>query len=159
MISLNLSGVTIASPFKEKVKFYLSKYDRVVHEIGVCNIILRYNKKISLGFNTDYYAILETFKEKDIRNVVICGTGGYAKTAELVCKDEGISYSIIGRSNWTDIPLESEENIFNATPVILNYPNVINASPETDTGRKLFVKQARYNFEIFSDGIKYPLQS
>lgn len=53
MISLGISGVTIARPFKERVKLYLSKYDKIVDEIGVCNLIIKYNKTMLLGFNTD----------------------------------------------------------------------------------------------------------
>lgn len=80
--ALNIKGLSVTIPHKEKIMDYLDEIDEVAKEIGAVNTVL--NKDgILKGYNTDWIGVLKAFEENgvEIRNkkVVIIGAGGASK--------------------------------------------------------------------------------
>lgn len=80
--ALNIKGVSVTIPHKEKIMEYLDEIDEIAKEIGAVNTIL--NKEGNLkGFNTDWIGVLKAFEENEVelkdKKVVILGAGGASK--------------------------------------------------------------------------------
>ncbi|PMP67077.1 MAG: shikimate dehydrogenase [Thermodesulfobacterium geofontis] len=80
--ALNIKGVSVTIPHKEKIIEYLDEIDEIAQEIGAVNTIL--NKEgILKGFNTDWIGVLKAFEENGVKlkdkKVVVIGAGGASK--------------------------------------------------------------------------------
>jgi shikimate 5-dehydrogenase len=157
---LGFKGFGISMPFKKEVLKYVDETDSIVDKIGAANTIVNTDGVLK-AYNTDYLAVKEVMLELGIeRKLVILGNGGFASAAKHACIDLNIDYKIIDRSNWGVI--DSLENcvIFNCTPVsgIKVSSNVlfIDARPITEIGMLISQKQARYQFELYTNK-KFPL--
>jgi len=80
--ALNIKGVSVTIPHKEKVMEYLEEIDEIAYEIGAVNTIVNENGVLK-GYNTDWIGVLKAFKEKGVdiqdKKVVIIGAGGASK--------------------------------------------------------------------------------
>lgn len=79
--SLNFSGCSLSMPFKEKLLKFVDKVDNNAKKIGSINTILNKKNKL-IGYNTDYYASKEIFKNQNISKnstILILGCGGVAR--------------------------------------------------------------------------------
>lgn len=83
-------AINVTIPYKEKVIPYLDAVSDIAKRIGAVNTIVRRGEKL-YGYNTDYYGMKRIFLEQHVcmkhQKVLILGTGGTSKTAEVVCQD------------------------------------------------------------------------
>jgi shikimate dehydrogenase len=80
--ALDLQGVNVTVPHKEKVIPFLDKVDEEAIFIGAVNTILN-SGGVLKGYNTDGRGFMESLKEADIsaegKNVLIIGAGGASR--------------------------------------------------------------------------------
>lgn len=80
--ALNLRGVNITVPHKEKVVPFLDKVDKEAAFIGAVNTILN-SDGILTGYNTDGRGFMESLSEADIqtdnKTILIIGAGGASR--------------------------------------------------------------------------------
>lgn len=139
---LNIKGVNVTVPHKEKVLEYLDEVSEEASKIGAVNTILNSGGRLT-GFNTDYYGFLKSITEFTGvagKKVFMLGAGGAARAIFFALMDNGVgslaiadldsgkseSFKTINycRSRLTVIPINNMEpalrdcDIFiNATPV------------------------------------------
>ena len=90
----DFAAINVTIPYKQTVIPYLDEVSPVAQRIGAVNTIVNRNGRL-YGYNTDYYG-MKALTEKagiDIRGkkVLILGTGGTSKTANVVAADMGAS--------------------------------------------------------------------
>jgi shikimate 5-dehydrogenase len=155
--ALKIKGCGISSPFKVQIIDFLHSADKIVEKTQSCNTVLNNNGEL-VGYNTDYVAVKSLFEDIKPQNIVLCGNGGYAKTVKCVCQDLNIDYQLITRANWNELDYVPEDTwIFNATPVILDRENAINASTSTISGKWLSLVQAAVQFKLYT-GLDLPVE-
>ncbi|TAL26487.1 MAG: shikimate dehydrogenase [Nitrospirae bacterium] len=80
--ALNLAGVNVTVPHKEKVIPFLDEVAREASFIGAVNTIVNKNEKLT-GYNTDGRGFMESLSEAHIsvnkKNVLILGAGGASR--------------------------------------------------------------------------------
>jgi len=89
---LNMVGVNITIPHKEKVLPHLDKISSEVKEIGAVNTVFNQKRKL-IGYNTDVHGFLSSLQEDlgfdpEGKSVFLLGAGGvaYAITYSLIKK-------------------------------------------------------------------------
>ena len=92
--ALNIKGVNITFPYKEKVIKFLDKVEESAHKIGAVNTIVN-NKGILIGYNTDVIGFKRSLQEDEEfvikkKKVVIFGAGGAARGVIYALLEEGI---------------------------------------------------------------------
>ena len=84
MVALNIAGLNVTIPLKEKVGQYLNEISDEASIVGSVNTIVNEGGKL-YGYNTDVYGIVETlnpYKEEINGNeVVVIGSGGASRAA------------------------------------------------------------------------------
>ena len=79
-------------PYKQTVIPYLSEISDVAQRIGAVNTIVNRGGRL-YGYNTDYYGMKALIEkagiDMDVKKVLILGTGGTSKTANVVAADMG----------------------------------------------------------------------
>ena len=80
--ALNLRGVNITVPHKEKVMPFLDRVDEEAAFIGAVNTIVNNGGSLE-GYNTDGRGFMQSLAESDIsvedKNILIIGAGGAAR--------------------------------------------------------------------------------
>ncbi len=94
---LGLEGMNVTAPFKTDIIPFLDEIDEISKQIGAVNTVIRKDGKL-LGFNTDYYGVVNTLKEVTNKNVVILGAGGAAKAVAYSLKEKVTRITIINRT-------------------------------------------------------------
>lgn len=94
--ALNLKGVNVTVPHKERVVEYLDELSEEVLKIGAANTILN-SEGILKGFNTDVKGFITSIKEEGVeiagRKVLLIGAGGAARAVAYgVLKEAGKVY-------------------------------------------------------------------
>ena len=91
--SLNIKGMNVTVPYKEKVIKYLVGYNEAVENIGACNMLVRKDNGY-YGYNTDASGLARAMKADGVellnKVVVILGAGGAARSSAYVCASEGV---------------------------------------------------------------------
>ena len=92
--ALNIKGVNITFPYKEKVIKFLDKVEESAHKIGAVNTIVN-NKGILIGYNTDIIGFKRSLQEDEEfvikkKKAVIFGAGGAARGVIYALLEEGI---------------------------------------------------------------------
>jgi len=108
--ALNIRGVNITFPYKEKVIEFLNEVEESARRIGAVNTIVN-NKGILTGYNTDVIGFKKSLQDNGKfvikeKKAVILGAGGAARAVIYALLEEGIEE--IGISNRT---LEKAEKI------------------------------------------------
>ena len=152
---LRFSGFAVSMPNKREIIAHLNEMDDVVKRTSSCNTVLISNGMLK-GFNTDYYSIYEYLSEIEHLNFLyVLGNGAYSRNVQVCCKDLKIKYEIITRENWEKIKDLEDSVIFNCTPVeniSFNPSNIfIDCNINSETGKKLALKQASMQFEIYTN--------
>ena len=92
----DFEAINVTIPYKETVIPYLDFVSNVAKRIGAVNTIVNKDGKL-YGYNTDYYGMKALIEKIGIdlkgKKVLILGTGGTSKTAQVVAKDLG-AYNI-----------------------------------------------------------------
>jgi shikimate dehydrogenase len=137
---LNLGGVNITIPHKEKVLAYLDQVDEGALQIGAVNTIVNRDGYL-FGYNTDASGFLASLRsvgfEPNGKRVVVMGAGGAARAAAVALVHEG------NRCQANEIMVTSDS--FGATqPDEVDAKQSMNLSPTpanscTETCCKTFV--------------------
>ncbi|MCK9160175.1 MAG: shikimate dehydrogenase [Bacteroidaceae bacterium] len=137
--NLNLCGLNVTIPYKEKVISYLDEIDTDARNIGAINVIkiTRQKGKIRLkGFNSDIIGFTKSIQPLLTplhKKALILGTGGASKAIFHGLKNLGVESTFVSRTHKADGILTYEELspeimkentvIVNCTPVGM-YPKV-----------------------------------
>lgn len=129
------AGINVTMPYKQTVIPYLDSVSDIARRIGAVNTIINKDGKLS-GYNTDYYGMKALIERVGLelsgKKVLILGTGGTAKTAQIVAQDMGACEILTVSRRKTDenityeeaVTLHSNANvIINTTPLGM-YPNL-----------------------------------
>ena len=92
--ALDIKGVNITFPFKEKVIKFLDELEETARRIGAVNTIVN-NKGILIGYNTDVIGFKRSLQEDEEfiikkKKAVIFGAGGAARGVIYALLEEGI---------------------------------------------------------------------
>jgi shikimate dehydrogenase len=92
--ALNIRGVNITFPYKEKVVKFLDEVEKSARRIGAVNTIVN-NKGILAGYNTDVIGFKKSLQEDGKfaikgKKAVILGAGGAARAVVYSILEEGI---------------------------------------------------------------------
>jgi shikimate dehydrogenase len=149
---LKFGGFALSMPLKISVYNYLDEYDESVINIGSCNTVIIKDGKLH-GYNTDWIGIYKFFENKNLKHVNIIGTGGFAKSIMYAFSKLNINFSIISRNDIPNIDIVENQYFINATPIeIVSTKNtIIDARPFTDTGKEIFLYQAKEQFKLYTE--------
>ena len=130
------AAINVTIPYKQTVIPYLDSISPIAQRIGAVNTIV--NKEGRLyGYNTDYYGMKALLERVGIdlegRKVLILGTGGTSKTAQVLAADQGVAEILIVSRRKTDEYITYKEAISDHSDaqVIINttpsgmYPNCV----------------------------------
>lgn len=103
--SLDMQGVNVSMPYKDKVIQYLDELSKEASEIGAVNTIVNNDGKL-VGYNTDGIGFVNSLYAKEIKlknkNIVLLGAGGASKAiVNQLCKEAVTSIAIFKQENET----------------------------------------------------------
>ena len=88
----DFAAINVTIPYKQTVIPYLDEVSDVAQRIGAVNTIVNRGGRL-YGYNTDYYGMKALIEKAGIdmdgKKVLILGTGGTSKTANVVAADMG----------------------------------------------------------------------
>ena len=88
----DFAAINVTIPYKQTVIPYLDEVSDVAQRIGAVNTIVNRDGRL-YGYNTDYYGMKALIEKAGIdmhgKKVLILGTGGTSKTANVVATDMG----------------------------------------------------------------------
>jgi shikimate dehydrogenase len=100
--ALNLGGVNLTIPHKERVLSYLDEVDEEARVIGAVNTVVNRDGYLC-GYNTDAPGFLASLKSVGFdakgKRVVVMGAGGAARAAVFALVHQGISHIYICNRN------------------------------------------------------------
>ncbi|MCS7151173.1 MAG: shikimate dehydrogenase [Endomicrobia bacterium] len=84
VLTLNIEGLNITIPYKEKVISYLHKVDKLAKHIGAVNTVVNKGGEL-IGYNTDIYGFTHSLSEVTLKgeDVLVIGCGGVSRA--IVC--------------------------------------------------------------------------
>jgi len=171
LTALNIAGVNITVPHKEKVLRYLDEISSDAKKIGAVNTVVNKNGKL-IGYNTDASGFLKSLKEHiepNGKQVVLLGCGGAGKSIAVSLasskikeiflydidleKSEKLSKKILSFDVKSQVvkTYEKLEDIVNSSDILINATTV--GMREKDTSpinlnwlnKKIFVFDVIYN--------------
>jgi len=99
--TIGVRGFSVTVPHKQRIMEYLDSADEGVRRIGACNTVLR-QRDGWYGTNTDLEGFLEPLKsllaEGRIRQALVIGAGGAARTVVYALRQQGIEVTIVNRT-------------------------------------------------------------
>ncbi len=97
--SIDLAGIAVTAPFKEKVIPYLDALDKKAIDAGAVNTIIQKNRKL-IGYNTDHRAFLDELEEHAglSKRIVVLGDGGVASAVCFALHEERKAFAISSRN-------------------------------------------------------------
>ncbi|MDG1476397.1 MAG: shikimate dehydrogenase [Vicingaceae bacterium] len=126
--SINIKGLNVTIPYKEKVLPFLNDIDPVAKEIGAVNTIKITDNKLK-GYNTDYYGFkksLKPFLDINHERALIFGTGGASKTVKYVLNELNIDCLLVSRNPKNDDEISYDDvNEY----VIKHHQIIVNTTP------------------------------
>ena len=130
----DFAAINVTIPYKQTVIPYLDSISPIVQRIGAVNTIVNKDGKL-YGYNTDYYGMKALVERVGIdlngRKVLILGTGGTSKTAQVLAADLGAAEVLTVSRKKTEAYITYDEAvsdhcdaqvIINTTPSGM-YPN------------------------------------
>ena len=128
------AAINVTIPYKQTVIPYLDSISPIAQRIGAVNTIVNKDGKL-YGYNTDYYGMKALVERVGIdlngRKVLILGTGGTSKTAQVLAADLGAAEVLTVSRKKTEAYITYDEAvsdhcdaqvIINTTPSGM-YPN------------------------------------
>ena len=102
----DFEAINVTIPYKQTVIPYLDFVGEIAQKIGAVNTIVNKNGKL-YGYNTDYYGMKALIERVGLdlsnKKVLVLGTGGTSKTAQVVASDMGAkSVLTVSRSKSAD---------------------------------------------------------
>lgn len=99
--ALNLCGVNITTPHKEKVILLLDEIDKEASFIGAVNTIVNSGGTL-IGYNTDGRGFMQSLSESNIsvegKDVLIVGTGGASRAISYCLSQKAKGVFLYGRN-------------------------------------------------------------
>ena len=137
--SLNLSGVNVTVPHKEKVMPFLDEINEEASFIGAVNTIVNSGGRL-IGYNTDGRGFIESLSEGGIsiedKNILIIGAGGASKAISYYLSQKAKTLYLYDIDKYKVEKLVQDlNNIFNNVYIIENISSIdrfhiiINATP------------------------------
>lgn len=165
MRTLNIRGAGISMPFKNSVLHYVDEMSEEVKTIWAANTIVNDNGKLT-AHNTDWYAAYDLLGMQPIKpnEVIIFGTGGFAKAVSYACTQRNLPFQMWSRNQFEDLFNLRNTCVFNCTPVTdlqdrIDKSNMfLDCIVGTKTGNHLAERQARMQFILYTAGFKYDYQ-
>ena len=130
----DFTAINVTIPYKQTVIPYLDSISPIAQRIGAVNTIVNKDGKL-YGYNTDYYGMKALVERVGIdlngRKVLILGTGGTSKTAQVLAADLGAAEVLTVSRKKTEAYITYDEAvsdhcdaqvIINTTPSGM-YPN------------------------------------
>ncbi|MBO5408092.1 MAG: shikimate dehydrogenase [Clostridia bacterium] len=121
-------AVNVTIPYKETVIAYLDEISEIAKKIGAVNTVVNRDGKL-YGYNTDYYGMKGLVENTGIslagKKVLILGTGGTGKTAQVLAKD-------LGAATVLNVSRSEKENCItyqDATTLHHDAQMIINTTP------------------------------
>lgn len=153
----DFSAINVTIPYKQTVIPYLDYMSDAAKRIGAVNTIVNKNGKLH-GFNTDYYGMKALIQKIGIeikgKKVLILGTGGTSKTAQVLTADMGANEVLTVSRSKNDNYITYEEAVtkHNDAQIIINttpsgmYPDCESQPTDISVFKKLEgVVDAVYN--------------
>jgi len=159
---LELSGMSVTSPFKADIMQYLDEIDDIAKSIGSVNTIVRKNNKL-IGYNTDYNGIIDSLPNVNGKNILLLGAGGAAKAVAFSLKQNGANITIVNRTNKKAQELAEKfnvlqkdvndiESIINTTDIIINtIPNGVKLIKDKWLKPNHIIFDAIYNNPVYKE--------
>jgi len=153
------AAINVTIPYKQTVIPYLDVVSEVASRIGAVNTIVNKDGKL-YGYNTDYYGMKALLERVGIevsgRKVLVLGTGGTSKTANVLAKDLGASEVLTVSRRKTDEFITYEEAVSEHSDANV----IINTTPSgmyPDCGSKPIDISAFGQLEGVIDAVYNPL--
>lgn len=132
----SLKGLNITSPYKETFLEDLDLLSPEACSIGAVNTIVAVEGSLK-GYNTDALALKDIFLnlelKKNIKRILILGTGGAAKAVSWAARELSIPYRLVSRKPSNEIlsydGVDSE--------ILSNYNLIVNATPVGMDGKSM----------------------
>ena len=121
----DFNAINVTIPYKQTVIPYLDHMSDVAKRIGAVNTIVNKNGKL-YGYNTDYYGMKALIQKIGIeiknKKVLILGTGGTSKTAQILTSDmEAAEILTVSRTKSDNyITYEEAITVHSDAQVIIN---------------------------------------
>lgn len=165
MKTLGFRGAGISMPFKTECLHAVDEMSEEVKTIWAANTIVNDNGKLT-AYNTDWFAAHDLLGMQPVRpdEVIIFGTGGFAKAVAYACKQRHLPYQMWSRNQFEDLFNLRNTCVFNCTPVtdlhlrIDKSNTFLDCIIGTKTGNYLAERQARMQFLLYIKGFKYDYQ-
>lgn len=157
---LELSGMSVTAPFKTDIMQYLDEIDELAKNIGSVNTIITKNNKL-IGYNTDYYGIINSLPSTKNKNALVLGAGGAAKAVVYSLDKNGANITVANRTvanaeklankfNADYIDTSDIKNIINTIDIIVNtVPNKIKFVEDNLLQSKHIILDAIYNNSVY----------
>ena len=113
IVALDIKGVNVTSPYKQKVIKYLDKIDPIAKKIGAVNTIVNEKGKL-IGYNTDWLGLIYSLEKHTClfkKKIVILGAGGSARGIVYGLKKKGAMIIILNRTISRARKLAKEFNV------------------------------------------------
>ena len=119
----DFSAINVTIPYKQTVIKYLDFLSEGAKRIGAVNTVVNKNGKL-YGYNTDYYGMKALIERLGLnlkgKKVLVLGTGGTSKTANVVATDMGATVLTVSRSGGGYLTYNQAVTIHNDAEIIIN---------------------------------------
>ncbi len=121
----DFKAINVTIPYKQTVIPYLDCISETAQKIGAVNTVVNRDGKL-YGYNTDYYGMKALIKRLGLdlkdKKVLILGTGGTSKTANVVADDMGARevLKVSRRKNDNCITYDEACSIHSDAQIIIN---------------------------------------
>ena len=163
--TVDLCGLNVTIPYKERVINYLDELDKTAQAIGAVNVIkfIRENGSLKLkGYNTDaigFERSLIPFLKPYHSKALILGTGGASKAIDYVLRNHGIKTSFVSRTSKPGMLTYGQLN----QEILSENLLIVNASPVGTIPRTEECPNIPYQFitrkHILFDVVYNPIES
>lgn len=100
---LNIRGLNIAFPYKEKICFFLDDIYEEAEVTGVVNTIVNQNGRL-IGYNTDVVGFCRSLAIEKVnlerKNILILGSGGAAKSIVFTLSNEKVGSILVANRTF-----------------------------------------------------------
>ena len=157
----DFAAINVTIPYKQTVIPYLDETSPVAQRIGAVNTIVNRDGRL-YGYNTDYHGMKALIEKAGInikgKKVLILGTGGTSKTANIVAADMGAAEILTVSRKASDHHITYEE----AVREHANAQVIINTTPSgmyPDCGSKPIDVSVFDSLEGVIDAVYNPIST
>ena len=110
----DFAAINVTIPYKQTVIPYMDAISDIARRIGAVNTIVQKDGKL-YGYNTDYYGMKALIERVGLdlqgKKVLVLGTGGTSRTAQVVAADMGASEVLTVSRRKTDEYIDYAEAV------------------------------------------------